>query len=83
MNLAQADDSDKMEEGEEQSEQHRALQESYSNNRSQLNVIFDLLGTPSDCELSHLDSKTASFLRRLQPRIGKVRTLRRDHVESF
>lgn len=72
MNLAQGDDSDKMEEADEFTEQQRALQESYSNNRSQLNIIFDILGTPSDSDLSHLDTRTANVLRRLQPRAGKV-----------
>ena len=50
----------------------RQLQESYSNNRSQLNIIFDVIGTPSDADIAHLDHTTSSVLRNLDKKDGKV-----------
>ena len=44
-------------------EQFKVLVESYQNHRSQLNVIFDILGTPSEEDLAHLDKRTADILR--------------------
>ena len=38
----------------------------YSKRKSQLNVIFNVLGTPEEYELSHLDSKSARDIRALQ-----------------
>ena len=37
----------------------------YSKRKSQLNVIFNVLGTPSEAELRHLDSKSARDIRAL------------------
>ena len=42
----------------------------YSKRRSQLNVIFSVLGTPSEADLQHLDPKSARDIRalpRMQP----------------
>ena len=39
----------------------------YSKRRSQLNVIFSVLGTPSDADLHHLDTKSARDIRSLPP----------------
>jgi len=50
------------------SEQKRQLMESYQNNKSQLNVIFEVIGTPSELDLAHLDSETATILRGLLPK---------------
>jgi hypothetical protein len=47
--------------------------ESYHNNRSQLNVIFEVIGTPSESDLAHLDKRTADILRSLPAKLGKVR----------
>lgn len=54
------------------SEQQKQLLESYNNNRSQLNVIFEVIGTPKDEELAHLDTQTASILRGLSRKHSKV-----------
>lgn len=53
------------------SEQQRQLLESYNNNRSQLNVIFEVIGTPREDELSHLDQQTAGILRGLARKQSK------------
>lgn len=50
-------------EKDELNEQFKVLVESYQNHRSQLNVIFDILGTPSEEDLAHLDKRTADILR--------------------
>lgn len=49
-----------------------ALQTSYGRNRSQLNVIFDVIGTPSQEDLPYLDSDTAALLNQLPKREGQV-----------
>jgi hypothetical protein len=54
------------------SEQQRQLLESYNNNRSQLNVIFEVIGTPKEEELAHLDPQTATILRGLSRKHSKV-----------
>ena len=38
----------------------------YSKRKSQLNVIFSVLGTPDESELSHLDLKSARDIRALR-----------------
>eukprot|EP01032_Pedospumella_encystans_P016967 gene16967-19337_t len=42
-----------------------ALETSYGKNRSQLSVIFEVIGTPSVDDLPHLDADTASLLSNL------------------
>lgn len=37
----------------------------YTKRKSQLNVIFNVLGTPLENELSHLDTKSARDIRAL------------------
>ncbi len=58
---------------EQLNEQFKVLVESYNNHRSQLNIIFDILGTPSEEDLAHLDKRTADILRSLPPKEGLVR----------
>jgi hypothetical protein len=53
-------------------EYQRQLQDSYGNNRSQLNIIFDTIGTPNEPDLSHLDVATAQVLQSLEKKAGKV-----------
>lgn len=60
---------------EQLNEQFKVLVESYNNHRSQLNVIFDILGTPTEEDLSHLDKRTADILRSLAPKEGMVRLI--------
>eukprot|EP00599_Poterioochromonas_sp_BG-1_P002787 CAMPEP_0173142248 /NCGR_PEP_ID=MMETSP1105-20130129/5979_1 /TAXON_ID=2985 /ORGANISM="Ochromonas sp., Strain BG-1" /LENGTH=482 /DNA_ID=CAMNT_0014055611 /DNA_START=90 /DNA_END=1535 /DNA_ORIENTATION=- len=55
---------------EQLNEQFKVLVESYNNHRSQLNIIFDILGTPSEEDLAHLDKRTADILRSLPPKEG-------------
>jgi serine/threonine protein kinase len=52
-------------------EQFRVLMDSYKNNRSQLNIIFDVLGTPSHHEMNFLDKRTADILRGLPAKPAK------------
>lgn len=58
---------------DEHDEQFRVLVESFKNNRSQLNIIFDVLGTLSEEDLAHLDQRTADILRGLNTKEPKVR----------
>jgi hypothetical protein len=37
----------------------------YTKRKSQLNIIFSVLGTPEESELRHLDSKSARDIRAL------------------
>lgn len=53
---------------EEEDEHQRLLQESFGNEKSQLNIIFNVIGTPSDRDLRHIDSRTLSFLKTVKPR---------------
>ena len=45
----------------------------FGRSKSQLSVIFEVLGTPSDEELSYLDERTAGILKRLKKRPTKVK----------
>jgi hypothetical protein len=67
LNASGADDS------EATAEYQRQLAESYANNKSQLNVIFDVIGTPTERDLSHVEAPMAQVLRRLEGKTGKVR----------
>jgi mitogen-activated protein kinase 1/3 len=53
---------------EEEDEHQQLLQESFGNEKSQLNIIFNVIGTPTDRDLRHIDSRTLSFLRTVKPR---------------
>jgi hypothetical protein len=44
-------------------------------NRSQLSVIFDVIGTPQLDDLPHLDENTAALLSNLAPRTPQVCTM--------
>ncbi len=44
----------------------------YGSHRSQLSVIFDVIGTPTLLDLDFLDEKTAALLRDIEPRHPKV-----------
>lgn len=57
---------------DEEDEHQQLLQESFGNEKSQLNIIFDVIGTPSDRDLRHIDSRTLSFLRTVRPRPPRV-----------
>lgn len=50
----------------------RILRQSYAAERSQLNVIFDILGTPSEEDLSYLDQETAKAIRSMPRKSGLV-----------
>ena len=52
-----------------------ALELSYSRSRSQLNVIFDVIGTPLARDLTHMDHNTATLLSHLPPRTPQVRMM--------
>lgn len=59
---------------EAEEEQQRLLQESFGNTRSQLNIIFDVIGTPREEDLRHItDHQTLHFLRNVPARSPKVR----------
>lgn len=49
-----------------------ALESSYGRTKSQLNVIFDVIGTPLVKDLTHIDGDTAILLKHLSPRIPQV-----------
>ena len=60
----------------------------YTKRKSQLNVIFSVLGTPDESELSHLDDKTARDIRALKRiplsvRLQHVRYAIPAHVTPF
>jgi len=59
--------------GEDEVARNNALELSYSRSRSQLNVIFDVIGTPLPRDLTHMDSGTATLLSHLPPRSPQVR----------
>jgi hypothetical protein len=44
----------------------------YAKRKSQLNVIFSVLGTPQEAELQHLDVKSIRDIRTLKPRAPSV-----------
>ena len=44
----------------------------YGSHRSQLSVIFDVIGTPSHADLDFLDDKTAALLKDIEIRRPKV-----------
>lgn len=48
----------------------RILRQSYAAERSQLNVIFDVLGTPPDEDLAYLDGETAKAIRSMPKKTG-------------
>lgn len=48
----------------------RILRQSYAAERSQLNVIFDVLGTPPDDDLAYLDGETAKAIRSMPKKTG-------------
>lgn len=50
----------------------RQLQDSYSNDRSQLHVIFDVLGTAKEDDLRHYDTTTSALLKRLPEKEPKL-----------
>lgn len=72
LNNNNGSDSKNNEEESEEDEHQRLLQESFGNEKSQLNVIFDVIGTPSDRDLRHLDTRTLSFLRTVKTRPPRV-----------
>jgi serine/threonine protein kinase len=45
-----------------------ALETSFGRNRSQLSVIFEVIGTPNAADMPHLDANTARLLGHLGPR---------------
>lgn len=56
----------------------------FGRNRSQLNVIFEVMGTPSEEDLTHVDDSTALLLKNLVQRPGKVlRQLLREIFSSL
>lgn len=62
---------DKQDEEEAREERLLLLQESYGKKRSQLNIILDIIGTPKDSDMSHIDAETADFIRGLESRPPK------------
>lgn len=50
----------------------QSLVRNLENPKSQLSVIFDVIGTPSEQDLTCVDSATARLLLQLQPKIPKV-----------
>ena len=46
----------------------------YSKRKSQLNVIFSVIGTPQDTDLAVLDDKSVRDIRSLKPRPASVST---------
>jgi len=53
----------------QQEDEHTLLlQESFGNMRSQLNIILDVIGTPSENDCRHIDAKTAQYLHSLPQR---------------
>lgn len=44
----------------------------YQHQKSQLNIIFDLLGTPTKDEIRHCDSRTRAMLLTMDKKRGKV-----------
>jgi hypothetical protein len=48
---------------------------SLGKNRSQLSVIFDVIGTPQLDDLPHLDENTAALLSNLAPRTPQVKVM--------
>eukprot|EP01038_Epipyxis_sp_PR26KG_P005366 gene5366-7442_t len=47
------------------------VEDDFDRNKSQLSVIFEVLGTPKEKDLAFLDTKTASILKRLKKRPAK------------
>lgn len=44
----------------------------YQHQKSQLSIIFDLLGTPSSDEIRHCDKRTRKMLLSMEKKRGKV-----------
>lgn len=55
----------------------------YESSNSQLSVIFNIIGTPSSEDLEHLDPSTASILRKIQGKSGKVRNLQVLAISTY
>lgn len=55
---------------DENDHHERILRQSYAAERSQLNVIFDVLGTPPDEDLAYLDAETAKAIRSMPKKTG-------------
>jgi mitogen-activated protein kinase 1/3 len=66
---------------EEQLEHERRLRQSYEQEKSQLNVIMDVLGSPLEEELQYLDPITAEVVRKMPKRPRKELSSILPHID--